>query len=66
MEQPLQTLQLNTRLSDKSWVCIFVTFNRVYANVACAQLGDDWNEEDPFAEVRPSAKNAVLFTDTFR
>jgi hypothetical protein len=21
MEQPLQTLQLNTRLSDKSWVC---------------------------------------------
>ncbi|KAF9483361.1 hypothetical protein BDN70DRAFT_873858 [Pholiota conissans] len=34
-EQPLnlQTLQLNTRLSDKSW------------------LGDDWNEEDPFAEI---------------
>ncbi|KAF8955254.1 hypothetical protein BDZ97DRAFT_1674389 [Flammula alnicola] len=33
MEQPMQTLQLNTRLSDKSW------------------LGDDWNEEDPFAEI---------------
>ncbi|KDR82414.1 hypothetical protein GALMADRAFT_220413 [Galerina marginata CBS 339.88] len=31
--QPMQTLQLNTRLSDKSW------------------LGDDWNEEDPFAEI---------------
>ena len=33
-EQPMQTLQLNTRLSNKSW------------------FGDDWDEEDPFAEVR--------------
>ncbi|KAF8957280.1 hypothetical protein BDZ97DRAFT_1924766 [Flammula alnicola] len=33
MEHPMPTLQLNTRLSDKSW------------------LGDDWNEEDPFAEI---------------
>ncbi|CAA7265498.1 unnamed protein product [Cyclocybe aegerita] len=32
-EQPMQTLQLNTRLSNKSW------------------LGDDSDEEDPFAEI---------------
>uniref|UniRef100_A0A8H7XP33 non-specific serine/threonine protein kinase n=1 Tax=Psilocybe cubensis TaxID=181762 RepID=A0A8H7XP33_PSICU len=31
--QPMQTLQLNTRLQDKSW------------------NSDDWNEEDPFAEI---------------
>ncbi|KAH7913954.1 hypothetical protein BJ138DRAFT_1144840 [Hygrophoropsis aurantiaca] len=33
MEQPIQTLQLNTRLSNKSW------------------LGDDSDEDDPFAEI---------------
>ncbi|KAH7885180.1 hypothetical protein F5I97DRAFT_1883246 [Phlebopus sp. FC_14] len=33
LEQPVQTLQLNTRLSNKSW------------------LGDDSDEDDPFAEI---------------
>ncbi|KAG1822659.1 uncharacterized protein BJ212DRAFT_1444950 [Suillus subaureus] len=33
LEQPMQTLQLNTRLSNKSW------------------LGDDSDEDDPFAEI---------------
>ncbi|KIJ62679.1 hypothetical protein HYDPIDRAFT_30272 [Hydnomerulius pinastri MD-312] len=33
LEQPIQTLQLNTRLSNKSW------------------LGDDSDEDDPFAEI---------------
>ncbi|KAG2060707.1 hypothetical protein BDR06DRAFT_948085 [Suillus hirtellus] len=33
LEQPMQTLQLNTKLSNKSW------------------LGDDSDEDDPFAEI---------------
>lgn len=50
--QPMQTLQLNTRLSNESWVrqpnC------RVGAPTDIAgQLGDD-DDEDPFADVSSS------------
>ncbi|PPQ99462.1 hypothetical protein CVT26_014278 [Gymnopilus dilepis] len=47
-EQPMQTLQLNTRLSDKSW------------------LGDDWNEEDPFAEIDEGFSEEDLETNLQR
>ena len=52
-EQPIQTLQLNTRLSNKSWVCSTSIFSTrtVYLNHTF-QLGDELSdEEDPFAEV---------------
>ena len=49
----MQTLQLNTRLSNKSWVRLSLeSAAAVCPDRCCYQLGDeDSDEEDPFAEV---------------
>jgi len=47
----MQTLQLNTRLSNKSWVSYEFPHPFLGLTHVFNQLGDDSDEEDPFAEV---------------
>ena len=59
----MQTLQLNTRLSNKSWVrpCIY-NVNHILTKVSL-QLGDEnSDEEDPFAEV--SLCRTILYSES--
>lgn len=51
-EHVMQTLQLNTRLSNKSWVRTSLESTTTVCPDRLYQLGDeDSDEEDPFAEV---------------
>lgn len=60
-EQVAQSLKLNTRLSERSWVSymFFFFFSYDDLNNTLYKLGDDdLDEEDPFAEV---STNISLF-----
>lgn len=62
----MQTLQLNTRLSNKSWVRpFFICY--MHTHRCFSQLGDDdIDDEDPFAEVWSNPNHLVLFLNLFR